>query len=180
MLLINVDVVGPKRPQRPFQLGDHLLGCPVIAADGNWWPVVLLHGLGVELVAELGGDHPVVSLLADRLADERFGQVVAVALGGVHQVDTQVSCPPQQPVELLLGEALSPFAAELPGPDPDDRDLRPVLPSLRYFIVVPSDPRFGHRGAWHRPSARGTHCTQRHHELVGEILVHAFAQGERL
>jgi hypothetical protein len=75
----------------------------------------------VESVAELGGDHPVVPPLADGRADERFGQMVAVALGGVHQVDTQLSGSPQQSVDLLVGEVLSPLAAELPGPDPDNR-----------------------------------------------------------
>jgi hypothetical protein len=76
----------------------------------------------VELVAELGGDHPLVALLVDGAADERLGQVVAVAFGGVEQVGAKLPSPPQQLVDLLLGEAPPPLAAKLPGANADDRD----------------------------------------------------------
>ena len=82
----------------------------------------LAQGFGVELVAELGGDHPVVALLVDGAPDERLGQVVAIALGGVHQVDPKLATPPEQLVDFLLGEAPAPLAAELPGANTDDRD----------------------------------------------------------
>ena len=70
-------------------------------------------------MAELGGDHPVVPPLADGGADERLGQVIAVALSGVDQVHPQLVGAAQELVHLRLGEASSPFAAPLPGPNPD-------------------------------------------------------------
>jgi hypothetical protein len=125
--LVEVHVIGSKRPQRPLQLSDHLLRRPVIGSDRSRRPTGLLHGLGVKSVAELGGDHAVVPLLVDRLADEGLGQVVAVALGGVHQVHAEFSSPSYQPVHLVLGEPPSPLAAELPGSDTDHRDPQPRL-----------------------------------------------------
>jgi hypothetical protein len=54
-------------------------------------------------VADLGGDHPVVALLVDRAADERFSQMVAVALGGVDQVHAELPRASEQPVHLRFG-----------------------------------------------------------------------------
>ena len=41
-------------------------------------------------MAELGGDHPVAALTAERAPDERLGEAVAVALGRVDEVDALV------------------------------------------------------------------------------------------
>jgi hypothetical protein len=65
-------------------------------------PPALLEGLGVELVAELGGHQPVLPVVADGGADERLGQVVAVAFGGVDQVDAEASGSAQQ-LDLMSG-----------------------------------------------------------------------------
>jgi hypothetical protein len=56
-------------------------------------------------------------------ADERFGQVVPITLGGVEEVHAKgpCSCSCQQLIHLVLGKAPSPLAAERPGPDPNHR-----------------------------------------------------------
>ena len=69
----------------------------------------------VEFVAELGGDHPMVTVTLDRFADQTFGQVITVTLGGVDEVDSQFLGAFQYAVDLLLREGLAPFSAKLPG-----------------------------------------------------------------
>jgi hypothetical protein len=104
----------------------------------------------MEVVAELGRDHPVVSVPLDRLADERLGLVVAVALGGVNQVDAEVSCAPSSwsTSGWVKRHPHSPPSCQVPIPTTETR--RPVLPNLRYFMLATFLARS--RGqAWHRP-----------------------------
>lgn len=81
----------------------------------------------------------------DRLADEGLGQMIAVAFGGVDQVHAKLPGPPEQRVDLLLGEASpcwvklrphSPPSCQVPIPTTDTRS--PVRPSRRYFIIITS------------------------------------------
>lgn len=54
----------------------------------------------------------------DRGADQRLGEVVAVALGGIDEVDAQLAGPPHDPVDLDLRELLAPLPTELPSAQP--------------------------------------------------------------
>jgi hypothetical protein len=74
--------------------------CLVHSRAGGPLPCCTASG---EPVADLGGDHPVVALLVDRAADERFSQMVAVALGGVDQVHAELPRASEQPVHLRFG-----------------------------------------------------------------------------
>jgi hypothetical protein len=65
-----------------LELLDHRRRGPAVTANPVRRPAVLPHCLRVEPVAELAGDHPVVSSPVDRGADERFGQMVPITLGG--------------------------------------------------------------------------------------------------
>jgi hypothetical protein len=111
VVLVDVDVVGPQRAEGLSSCSLHVgrragLGPPHVP---------------VELVAELRRDHPLVPAAGDRAADQRLGQVVAVALGRVDEVDPEVGRPGEHGGDLVLGEVLAPLAAELPGADADDR-----------------------------------------------------------
>lgn len=47
--------------------------------------------MGMELMPELGGDDPVFPLVpSQEIADKGFRQVVAVAFGGIDQVDAEL------------------------------------------------------------------------------------------
>ncbi len=74
-------------------------------------------------VPELGGDDPPAAVPFNGLADERFGEMVAVAFGSVDQVEPQLAAPSEHAIDLVLGEVLAPFAAKLPGADADDGDF---------------------------------------------------------
>jgi hypothetical protein len=92
-------------------------------------------------VAELGGDHPVVPPLADGGADELLGQVVAVALGAVNQVDAKLSSRPSSWSTSCWVKVCphSPPSCQVPAPRTETR--RPVLASRRYFMLGPFDRR---------------------------------------
>jgi hypothetical protein len=79
-------------------------------------------------------------LLVDRAADERFSQVVVVALGGVDQVHAELPRASEQLVQLRLGEAPSHSPPSCQVPSPIIETLSPVLPSLRTFIAATSGP----------------------------------------
>jgi hypothetical protein len=109
-----------------------------------------------EVMAELGGDHPLVPVAApgERVADEGLGGVVAVTLGGVDEVDAEVGGAVDDPVRLALREVLRPLPAELPRPQPDDRDAQVGAAEPAVFhggriwrrrAVVPSSPCSGER-----------------------------------
>src|SRR5438874_522690 len=69
---------------------------------------------------ELGGDDPLLAVARDRIADKRFGRVIAVALGGGDEVDANLARSVEDGVDFGLGEILPPLPPELPGADPDD------------------------------------------------------------
>lgn len=107
---MQVDVVGPQRFQRVFQLQEHILGLARFRAIERL----------VKLVTELAGHDPLVALAFDRLSNKRFRRVVAIALGGVDQVDAKVAAAFEHRVDFRLLKRLVPFAAELPGSDSDN------------------------------------------------------------
>src|SRR5215510_7010290 len=131
MELVEIDAVGSEVRERTIELLDHLAGRPAGPSIEK----------AVVLVPELGRDHPLAALAADRAADERFREPVAVALGGVDEVDALVLRVRKEPLDVLEVEGPSPFAAELPRPEPHHRNdeigraqgavfHRPDLPTL--------------------------------------------------
>ena len=99
-------MIGAKR----VELAEDLVGRPQL---------VPLEVAGVP-VAELGGDVPLVAAALDGLADEPFGDVVAVALGGVEEVDAEFAAALQDGAHLVDLVVAPPLAPELPGADSDD------------------------------------------------------------
>jgi hypothetical protein len=73
-------------------------------------------------MTELGGDEPLRATALDGLADQPFGDVVAVTLRRVEQVDAQFPGPVQDVAHLGHVVVAAPLASELPGADPDDGD----------------------------------------------------------
>ena len=76
--VVDIDVVGGQ-PLQAGLAGPHHPGARI---PPFVWPVR-------HLVADLGGQHPVVAGGADRLADHRLGGAVGVDIGGVDEVDTR-------------------------------------------------------------------------------------------
>jgi hypothetical protein len=89
--LEDVDVVGAQRPQGGVELRDDVLGRPVVAAQRPRIPPGLAHPLGVEAMAELRRHHPCVAIARDGATDQRLGEMVAVALRRVDQVDAELA-----------------------------------------------------------------------------------------
>ncbi len=77
--------------------------------------------VAVKLMAKLGGKHPLLALPAQVLADQRFGVVIAVAFGGIDQIDAQLFGALQDRISHLLGELHPPLAAVLPRSDANHR-----------------------------------------------------------
>ena len=113
--LVEIDVVGVQGSQRCLKLFQHFLG-RIVQGAGE---------VAVELVAELGGDDPAIALAPYRPTDQRLGEVIAVALRCVDQIDAKIRGAAKQPVNLGLGEGLAPLAAELPGAQADHRHFQP-------------------------------------------------------
>ena len=115
MELIEVDPVGPQGPE-----GGDELGLDVLRPEA----VGPVHE-AIEAVTELGGDDPAVALVPREIvADQALGQVVAVTLGRVDEVDAGFGGPVEDGVDLGLFEGLPPFASELPSADADDGDFQ--------------------------------------------------------
>ena len=111
MELVEVNGLHAQRAKRSFELLAHIRGGEVFGA---------VHEL-FEVMAELGGDDPARAVVAaEVIADQALGEVVAVAFGGVDEVDAQFGGLVEDGVHLGLGEVAAPFAAELPGADADD------------------------------------------------------------
>ncbi|MDZ7801159.1 MAG: hypothetical protein U5K81_10250 [Trueperaceae bacterium] len=110
--LVKVHVVGSERLQRGVELLEDLVRGPELVA------------LEVAQVAvpEFGGDVPVLASALDRLADQAFGDVVAVAFRGVEEVDAEFAGAVQDVSHLGHLVVAAPFAPELPGADSDDGD----------------------------------------------------------
>src|SRR5208283_3459150 len=109
--LVEIDALDPQGAQRRFELAANLGG-----AEG----VIPVHE-GAEMVAEFCGDDPAGTVVAGEvIADEFFGGVIAVAFGGVDEVDAGVGGGVEDGVGLILGKDAAPFTAQLPGAHPDD------------------------------------------------------------
>jgi hypothetical protein len=89
--LVEVDVIGSERFERGVELAEDLVGRPQLIA------------LEVAEVAmpELGGDEPLLATALDGLADQPFGDVVAVALRRVEEVDAEFASTAKQLVRRL-------------------------------------------------------------------------------
>ena len=102
--------VGPQGPERGDELGLDLLRSEAVGPVHE----------AVEGVAELGGDDPAVPVVPRQVvADQALGQVIAVALGSIDEVDAGLGRLVEDGVDLGLPESLAPLPAQLPGADPD-------------------------------------------------------------
>src|SRR5580692_2103892 len=95
-------------------------GVQLTADVGAGKSVVAVHE-GIEVVAEFGGDDPAGTVAPCQIiADELFGCVIAVAFGGVNQIDAEGGGGIENGVRFALRVGAPPFAAELPCADADD------------------------------------------------------------
>jgi hypothetical protein len=123
MVLVQVDAVGAQGFEGGFELLAHVGGRARLGA---------VH-VAVELVAELGGDDPLVAVAGDGVADEGFARVIAVTLGGIDEVQAGVARGVEDGVDLRLGELFAPFAAELPRANADHGDVQVGLAEAAVF-----------------------------------------------
>ena len=92
--------------------------------------------MAVKHVAELGRDDPFLTVARDRVADERFACVRAVALCGVDEVDPPLACRVEHAVDFILRKVFPPLAAELPRSHADDRDAKIGLTQTPVFHAM--------------------------------------------
>ena len=113
MELVEVNGLDAQRPQRGLKLLANVRGGESLGAVQEL----------VEVMAELGGDEPARAVVAaEIIADQAFGKVVAIAFGGVNEVDAELRRLVEDGVRLGLGKGAAPFAAKLPGAEADDRN----------------------------------------------------------
>src|ERR1039458_1073191 len=113
MELIEVDPLNAQRLERGLKLLANARGGKVLGAIEE----------AIEVMAELGGHEPERAVVAaEVIADQALGKVVAVALGGVDQVDAEIARLIENGVRLGLGKGAAPLSAILPGAEADDRD----------------------------------------------------------
>ena len=84
VLVVEIDPVGPEALERALDRAAHVLG----RAVAHPRPSARLVALRAD--AELGRDHPVVSMSGDRLADQLLVLERPVHLGRVEEVDPQI------------------------------------------------------------------------------------------
>jgi len=104
----------PQRAERFIQLLLHI-------SRRAWFRAIQI---AVILVPELGGQDPVRPRALDGRTDERFGKVIAIALGRVDQIQSQFLAAGEHRFTSACWEFFSPFATELPGADADDRNAK--------------------------------------------------------
>ena len=103
-----------------------------VAAQREGIPGRFLHALGVDAAAELRRHHPSLGTGRDRVTDQRLGDMVAVALGGVDQIDVHLAgaadqmCTTSASMKCLPH---SPLNGRVPTPITDT--ATPVLPNRR-------------------------------------------------
>jgi hypothetical protein len=141
--LQDVDVVGAQRPQRGVELFDDVPGRPVVASHRPRIPARPADPVGVKAMAELRRHDPLLAIAGDRAPDQRFGEMVAVALGRIDQVHAQLAGAADQRVDLALRERLAPFPAQLPRAQPDTETSSPVAPNRRWRITLSLDRQPG-------------------------------------
>src|ERR1035441_1592114 len=112
MELIEVDPLEAQRLERGLKLLANSRNGEVVGAVEE----------PVEVMAELGGHKPKPAIVAaEVIADQAFGKVVAVAFGGVDQVNAEFTRLVQDGIRLHLRKGAAPLAAILPGAEADDR-----------------------------------------------------------
>src|SRR2546423_1067458 len=79
-------------------------------------------------MAEFRGDDPFAALVLRRAADQPLGGVIAIAFGGVDEIDAEVAGAREDLIRLVLRELFPPLAAELPRADADDRHIQICVP----------------------------------------------------
>jgi len=81
----------------------------------------------VEVMPKLGGHDPLVPLSGHGLPQEFFGQMIAVALRGVKQIDAALGALIQDGLDLIRLVGLPPLAAQLPGTNAYDGNTEVTL-----------------------------------------------------
>jgi hypothetical protein len=97
MELVEVDDVHAEGLERGVEL----------SLDAGEGEIVVAVQEAVEVVAELGGDDPTGAVATGEvIADEYFGEVVAVTFGGVDEVDAALRSGVEDGIDLGLGSVL--------------------------------------------------------------------------
>jgi hypothetical protein len=99
----------------------------------------------------LGGDHEVVRVRVERLADQLLADVRPVGVGGVDEVDAQLDRAAQHRLRLVpVGRRTpDPVPGDPHGPKPEAVDRQVPADVDRPSFVRVHDPRF-----WHGPGSR--------------------------
>src|SRR4051812_18739880 len=104
MELIQIDIIRLERLQRFIKLPEHIVR---LVMDRS------IHE-GVKVMAEFRGNDPFFAVAPNRLPDQALRGVIAIALGGVDQVDAEVAAAVEDLIDLILRKLLPPFPTELP------------------------------------------------------------------
>src|ERR1022692_3226096 len=132
MELIEVNPLDAQRLERRLKL----------LADARGGEVLGSVEKAVEVMAELGGNEPERAVVAaEVIADQAFGEVIAVAFGGVDQIDPKLARFVEDGVRLGLGEGAAPLSAILPGAKTDDRhpQARAAEISITHAGILPQN-----------------------------------------
>jgi len=116
MELVEVYGLQAQRAQGGFKLLAHARGREVFRPGHE----------SLEAVAKLGRHNPARPVVAaEVIADQAFGEVIPVTLGGVEEVDAERARLIEDGVRVGLGESAAPLAAKLPGAQANDRHPQP-------------------------------------------------------
>ena len=132
MKLVEVDHLEAQRLERGFNLLENACRGEVLSAVQE----------AVEVVAELGRDEPVRTVVAaEVIADQPLGEVIAVAFGGVDEVDADFGRLVEDGVRLGLGKGAAPLTTILPGAKADDRhpQARAAKNSITHRETLPQN-----------------------------------------
>ena len=114
VILKQIDKISPQSFEGSFHLRGRIGGGAGVGA---------IH-VAMEFVSEFRRDDPLGTIASDSVADQRFGGVIAVAFGRVDEIDVCLAGGIEHPIDFVLGEIFSPFAAQLPGPQADYGDAK--------------------------------------------------------
>ena len=112
MELVKIDIVGLQVFQGLFELFTNLICAPELVALEE--PIVMM--------TEFGGQKPLSPIPGDSPAHQTFRNTVAVAFSCIDEVYPGFPAAVENSVDFFLGVVLSPFAAELPCAEADNRN----------------------------------------------------------
>src|SRR5688572_12825622 len=108
--LVQIDVVGPQCPQRILQLPLDLRRAALIGAVHR----------SVKRMPELRRDDPLRATFLDRTTDQRFREMIPIALRGIDEINPQFPRADEHAIDFVGRKRLAPLSTELPRADSDD------------------------------------------------------------